>query len=192
MFDKSEQVRKTKTVRDIRKENFGSDKILRDIRTLYESEEDYYEPVGTSNAFNKNYIDYENNRDQEKILSTKEYIDMIRQYLSDIINDQEAQGKWKNQLTMKINFISSKNSKCSTDFNETRNMHTTSDNMETMIGNETDEIIEELFESLLKKYHKGLEKSMKGIEFILDSVDLLYYKLYRISLNRGNTKKLKK
>ena len=117
---------------------------------------------------------------------------MIRQYLSDIINDQEAQGKWKNQLTMKINFISSKNSKYSTDFNETRNMHTTSDNMETMIGNETDEIIEELFESLLKKYHKGLEKSMKGIEFILDSVDLLYYKLYRISLNRGNTKKLKK
>ena len=52
ILDKSEQVNKTKAFRDIRKENFNSDKILRNIRTLYESEEeDYYEPVITSNAF---------------------------------------------------------------------------------------------------------------------------------------------
>ena len=31
-------------------------------------------------------------------------------------------------------------------------MDTGSDNMEIMIGNETDEIIEEIFESLLQKY----------------------------------------
>ena len=30
-----------------------------------------------------------------------------------------------------------------------------------------------------------LEKSMKGNEFVFDSFDLLYYKLHRISLNRG-------
>ena len=39
---------------------------------------------------------------------------------------------------MKINFISSKDS------NETRTMHTTSDSIEIMIRNETDEIIKEL------------------------------------------------
>ena len=57
MLDKSEQVKKSKAIRDIRKESFNSDKILRDIRTLYESEEeDYHNPVRTSNAFinNKN------------------------------------------------------------------------------------------------------------------------------------------
>ena len=53
-----------------------------------------------------------------------------------------------------------------------------------MIGNETDEIIEELFESLLKKYKEGLEKSMRRSEFVFDGVDLLYYKLHKISLNR--------
>ena len=57
MLDKSEQVKKIKAVRDIRKENLDDDKILRDIRTLNESEEDYVEPVRTSNAFNNNYIE---------------------------------------------------------------------------------------------------------------------------------------
>ena len=54
-----------------------------------------------------------------------------------------------------------------------------------MIGHEIDKIIEELFESLLKRYQKGLEESMKRSEFIFDSVDSLYYKCHRISLNRG-------
>ena len=43
-----------------------------------------------------------------------------------------------------------------------------------MIGSETDEIIEELFKSLLQRYREGLEESMKGSEFGRDSVDLLY------------------
>ena len=42
------------------------------------------------------------------------------------------------------------------------------------MGSETDEIIEDLFESLLKRY---LEESMRGSEFIFDSVDALYYDL---------------
>ena len=81
---------------------------------------------------------------------------MIRPYLNDIINDHKTQGKWrihsgnkviesktqsewKIQLTMAINFISSKDS------NETRTMHTKSSNAEIMMGSETDEIIEIIF-----------------------------------------------
>ena len=56
-------------------------------------------------------------------------------------------------------------------------MRTKSDNIEIMLGSETDEIIEELFKSLLQKYQEGLEESMKGSEFIFDSVNLLYYHL---------------
>ena len=36
-----------------------------------------------------------------------------------------------------------------------------------------DEIIKNLFESLLQKYQEGLKKSMKGSEFIFNNVDLL-------------------
>ena len=72
---------------------------------------------------------------------------------------------------MQINFISSKDSRV------TRNMHTKSDNIEIMMGSETDDIIGELFESLFQKYQEGLEESMRGREFVFNSVDLLHYHL---------------
>ena len=40
-----------------------------------------------------------------------------------------------------------------------------------MISNETEEIIEEIFESLLQKYQEGLEESTRGSECVFDSVD---------------------
>ena len=82
---------------------------------------------------------------------------------------------------MTINFIYSKDS------DETRTMHTTSDNIEIMMDSETDEINEELFESLFQRYQEGLEESMKGSEFVFDSVDLLEYKINKIGLNRGGS-----
>ena len=44
------------------------------------------------------------------MLTIKEFLDMIRPCLKDIINDHETQGEWKIKLTMVINFISSKDS----------------------------------------------------------------------------------
>ena len=84
---------------------------------------------------------------------------------------------------MAIDFISSK-----PDSDETPStMHTKSNNIEIMMGSETDEIIEELFKSLLQKYQEVLEKSTKGGEFIFDNVDVLYYNLNKINLNRGRS-----
>ena len=62
-------------------------------------------------------------------------------------------------------------------------MHTRRNNIEIMIGYETDEIIEELFESLLQKYQEGLEERMRRSEFIFDRIGLLCYELHKISLN---------
>ena len=135
----------------------------------------------TKSAFNGNYIEYESKGDKDKNLSPKEYLDMIRPYLSDMINDHKTQSEWKIQLTMQINFISSKDSE------ETRNKHTKSYNIEIMMGNETDEIIEKLFESPLQNYQKDLEESMRGSEFVFDSTDLLYYHLQKIGLERGGS-----
>ena len=93
----------------------------------------------------------------------KRYNNIIRPYLSDIINDcktqkewnihpdntvieYETQGEWKIQLRMVINFISSKDS------DENRIMHTKGNNTEIMMGSETEDIIKELLDSLLLKY----------------------------------------
>ena len=102
---------------------------------------------------------------------------MIRPYLSDLIIDYKTQGKRKIQLIMTINFISSKDS------DETCNLRTKINNIEIMMGNETDEIIDELFETFSQNYQKDLEESTRGIKFNFDSVDLLYYNLQKASLN---------
>ena len=58
-----------------------------------------------------------------------------------------------------------------------------------MMGSETDEIIKELFKFILQRCQEGLEKLMKGSEFIFDSVDVLYYDLNKIRLNKGGSYK---
>ena len=55
-----------------------------------------------------------------------------------------------------------------------------------MMGSETNDILEKLFESL-QKYQKRLEKLMRECEFVFDSVNLLYYHLCKISLKRGGS-----
>ena len=70
---------------------------------------------------------------------------------------------------MTINFISSKYS------DETRTVHTKSDNIEIMMRSETHEIIKELLEYRFQRYQEVLEESMKGSKFIFDSVEVLYY-----------------
>ena len=82
---------------------------------------------------------------------------------------------------MQINFISSQDS------DETRNMPTESDNIEIIISSETNDIIKELYESLLQNYQKGLEESTRGSEFVFDSAGFLYYHLLRISLKRSGS-----
>ena len=101
--------------------------------------------------------------------------------MSDLINNHKTEGEWKIQLTTAINLMSSKDSE------ETRIMRAKSHNIKFMMGDETEGIIEELFESLLRNCQKDLEESMKGSEFAFDSVHLLYYHVQIISLNRGGS-----
>ena len=82
---------------------------------------------------------------------------------------------------MQINFIFSKDSE------EIRTMHTKSHNIEIIMGSETNDIIEELRESLLQKYQEGLEESMRRSDFVCNSIDLLYYHIQKIGLKRGGS-----
>ena len=53
-------------------------------------------------------------------------------------------------------------------------MHSKSDNIEIMTNDKANEVIKELFESLLSRYQIGLEATMESSDFILDCVNLLY------------------
>ena len=139
---------KTKTLRD------------KDIKNeLFESEEDYYKPLRTDNTFSRNYIEYESNGDKDKTLLSEDYLDKIEPYLNDLTDNHKIKDEWIIPSIIAINFISSK--KDSDETPTKSKIHTKSDNIEIMMGSETDEIIENLFESILQKYQKRLEKSTK-------------------------------
>ena len=59
-----------------------NNRIIRDIRTLFEQEEKvYYKPKRVSNLWNNNYIEYESNDDKNRNLSLDKYLDKIEPYL---------------------------------------------------------------------------------------------------------------
>ena len=57
--------------------------------------EDYYKPIRINSAFNSNYVEYKSKGDKEKILTIKEYLNMIRPYLRDIMNDHKLKENGK-------------------------------------------------------------------------------------------------
>ena len=93
-----------------------------------------YKPTLVKSGYNNNYIQYESKGDN--ILTVEEYLALIEPYLRELINYYKNKGEWKIQLTAKINFISLK-----PDSDETRVMHTRTDNKEFRSGSDTDEII---------------------------------------------------
>ena len=113
-----------------------------------------------SNFWSNNYTEYENNGDRNKTLSVEEYFNKIKPYLKDIINNLKKSDRWKMQLTIVNNFISS------IDNDEEHVMHSTSDHNEIMINDKADEVITELFDSLKDRYQNNLE-TMKGSELLI-------------------------
>ena len=103
-----------------------------------------YKPTIVKSGYNNNYIQYKSEGD--KILTIEEYLALIEPYLRELINNYKSKCEWQIQLTAQINFISLR-----PDSDETRVMHTRSNNEEFMNGSDTDEIIKELFKSLLQR-----------------------------------------
>ena len=116
----------------------------------------YYKLVRAGGFWSNNHIECESHGDRNKTPSVKEYLNKIRPYLKDIINNLKKSDMWKVQLTIAINFIFPK------DNDEESVMHSKSDNIKIMINDRTDEVIEELLKSLRNRYQNNLEESMKG------------------------------
>ena len=116
-----------------------------------------------------------------KNLSVKEYLNEIKPYLRNIIIDLQKYRAWNVQLTLVINLISTK------DVDEDRVMHSKSGNTEFLIYDNANDVVDEVFESLLSRYKIGLTESMRGSNFIFDSLKCLCYKCHEVKFKRGGS-----
>ena len=150
------------------------------MENLFSDIDDCYKPILAKISFKKNYKVYESRGYKERYLSVEEYLDTIKSYLRDMINDHKTK-EWKVQLNMYINFISSK------DTRETRTIYVLSDNEEIRWGNETDDVINNLFESFLNNYQKEEQLMRGGNNFNFENVASLQYSLYKTKSKRGGS-----
>ena len=81
-------------------------KGIKDIENLFKIsiDKDYYKPKLNKSGYNKNYAQYQSKGD--KILSLKEYLNLIEKYLRELLEEYKQKGEWKVQLTIEVNFIS--------------------------------------------------------------------------------------
>ena len=68
------------------KDRLINDKIVRDIRTIFEQEK-HCKPKRVRNFWNNNYIEYESNGDKNSNLWLDEYLNKNKPYMNDIIID---------------------------------------------------------------------------------------------------------
>ena len=150
-----EKIRKLdRYYRDYDDFEYNGIKNIEDLFRLSISE-DYYKPKLVKTGYSGNYTKYESKGD--KRLTVEEYLSLIEPYLAGMINDYKSKGEWKVQLTSEINFISLKAGS-----DETRVMHTKSDNAEIRIGDDTSYVVKELFKSLLQRYQENLQEKIRG------------------------------
>ena len=95
--------------------------------------------------------------------------------MRNIIIDLQNSSAWKIQLTIAINFNFSK------DAEEECVIHSRSNSIKFTSSNDEDGVVDELFESIRSRYLGDLETSIRGRDFIFDSVQLMYYKCYKVS-----------
>ena len=119
---------------------------------------------------------------EDNILTLKKYLNLIKKYLRQLIEEYKLKEEWKVQLTIEVNFISLKPGS-----DEPRIMYTRSDNVEIMFGDDSDDIIEQRFESLLQKHEEKLQNKKRGSEFEFDGVNFSYYDFNKTSINRGGS-----
>ena len=152
-------------------------------------------------------MEYTSKGDRYENLSPKEYLNMIKPYLRDLINEHiptmelnnnnntdnnndnnnntdnynnNNRTEWKIQLTMQNSCIATRN------FEETRTIFTKSEPVEIFMGVNTNDVIDRLFNTLLQRFQHAQETSYyRESESIPDNVELLYH-FQRVDIKEPN------
>ena len=107
---------------------------------------------------------------------------MIIPHLTKLINERKNnKNEQKIQLSMGVSFM------CITDSEKTGSFYVNSNNEEIRIGDNTNDIIDKLYESFLNNYQKEEQILRNGSNYTFESVDILGIHFHDIKLKRGKS-----
>ena len=157
-------------------EGLIKDGRIRDIRTLFEQEDDYYKSKRVNNFWNNNYIKYESNGGKNRNLSL----------------DEKLKLTWETQqLILKILIHGNSVNNCNKLYFYKRYWRRACNALDWWLHkftfyNDAKEVANELFGSLCSKYWDNLEISMTGSDFFY-SVQLMYCKCQKVNFKRSGS-----
>ena len=145
--------------------------------------DDYYKPILTKSAFLHNYEEYEIRGEKNKNLSLRHYLYTIRQELFELINEKKnsTQNEQKVPLTIAVKF------KHTTDISKSRIFYVKSKNVEMRSRDNTDDIINKIFEVLLENYEREENILRNGSDYSFECVDLALVQFHDINMKRGSS-----
>ena len=140
----------------------------------------YYDTKRVSNFWNNNYTKYESNVDKNWNLSLDEYLNKIEWYLRNIIFSLQNSDTWKIQLTIAINFISSKDSE------EELVMHSSKIKIyiKCLSYSEVNDVIKKVISFKIPGWFRNTNERKC---FLFDSVQLIYYKCHKVNFKSGGS-----
>ena len=158
-------------------------KGINDLRYLFDKddEEDYYEPKLINTAFENNYFQYETTSEIKNMLPLDEYFKMVQSHLIQLINNHKNDNNRKIQLTMNVNFTPVE------DLNDKRSLYINTKNFEIMLGSDTNEIVNELFDSIIQKYQELLDNATNDSGLVSEGVETTTYDINKTTINRSGS-----
>lgn len=155
---------------------------ITDIESLFNiiTDDEYYEARLIESAFNNKYEKYEIRGDRAKQLSYKEYLWAIATSLGKLINKKKSRYEQKIRLVTVSKFMHLIKS------NELT-IHTWTINVMLRLTSNTENLITELYDSLLEEFEKEQQTLRGNSSYVSNYVEMLHVYFHTINLKRGSS-----
>ena len=158
--------------------NSSSSYGLKNLEYIFGNLDDYYMPILAKESFDGNYQMYTCRGDKERNMYITNYLEKIKSYLIALIDEKKISNQ-KIQLDIAINLIHLNKSDRIT-------FYVKSKNSECYIYDNSEDILNLLYDSLLKYFNDKLLICRTDSSYVFESVEGLSIHFHKIDLKRGS------
>ena len=152
---------------------------LKDLEYTFGNLDDYYIPILAKECFNGNYQIYTCRGDKERNMYKTNYLEKIKPYLIPL-TDKKKVSNQKIQLDIEINLVHLTKS-------DRIAFYVKSKNIECHLSDNSEDILNQLFDSLLKYFNDKLLICRTDSSYVFENVEGISIHFHKIDLRRGSS-----
>ena len=153
---------------------------LKDLEYTFGDLDDYFKPILAKDSFESNYQMYSCRGDKDRIMSISQYLNTVKPYLFALIGEKKNISSQKIQLVKAVNLIHlTKRDRIT--------FYVKSKNITTCPSDKTEQILYQLYDSLLKYFEDKLMICRTDSGYVYESIEGLDIHFHKIDLRRGSS-----